>query len=491
MNLKKRTFQEKSYYGLKESTGYYLMPFNFFRINHNWEVFVNVVGDFLILPSGTAEKVINKDLSEEDTPELYADLVSNFFISETPVTPLIDVLAARYRTGKSFLYSYTSLHIFVVTLRCEHTCEYCQVSRVTQNKEAFDLEINYLEKGVDLMLMSPSKFLTMEFQGGEPLLAFDLIRYGVNYAKIKSKNTDKKINYVICTNLALINDEILAFCQENDILLSTSIDGPAFIHNQNRRRPGNNSFELLKIGLEHSQKVLGSDRVGALMTTSRLSLLHPIEIIDSYLELGFSNIFLRPISPYGFAKRNSKKADYETDMFLEFYKKGLEYILDINKRGRLFIEDYAAILLKKMFTSFSTGYVDLQSPAGAAISVVVFNYDGAIYATDESRMLAEMGDHTFKLGHLEDADYQSIFYGPKVQEIIRYALNENMPGCSDCAFQIYCGADPVYNYATQGSLVGHRPTNGFCKRNMEIIRYLFELMAEDKNVENIFRTWIN
>lgn len=491
MNPKKRTFYEYDTYAPKNNNGYFLMPFNFHRINKYREVLVNVVGDFLVVPSGSVEKIIKRDFSEEENPELYADLISNFFISEKPISPLIDVLATRYRTNKSFLYSYTSLHIFVVTLRCEHTCEYCQVSRVTQNKEAFDLKIEYLEKGVDLMLMSPSQFLTMEFQGGEPLLAFDLVKHGIEYAKKCAKNTNKKISFVICTNLALITSEILLFCKENDIILSTSVDGPSFIHNQNRRRPGNNSFELLKKGIELSKSILGDDKVGALMTTSKLSLSHPIEIIDSYLKLGFNNVFLRPISPYGFAKKNPKKVDYETETFLDFYKKGLNYIINLNKEGHLLIEDYAAILLKKIFTSFSTGYVDLQSPAGLAISVIVFNYDGGVYATDESRMLAEMGDHSFRLGHLNDANYQEIFYGEKVKELIKYSLNENLPGCSECAFQIYCGADPVYNYATQGSLVGYRPSNGFCKRNMEIIRYLFELMIEDKEIENIFRSWIN
>lgn len=491
MNSKKRSFYQNEAFDLNKNGGYYLMPFNFHKINSKSEVLVNMIGDFLIVPIGTSGKIVNKSLNEKGQPELYADLVSNFFISEKIASPLIDVLATRYRTMKSFLYGYTSLHIFVTTLRCEHTCEYCQVSRVTSDKDAFDMKIQHLERGVDMMLQSPNEDLTMEFQGGEPLLAFELIRYGVRYSKEKSKGTSKKINYVICTNLALMDGEMLEFCKEHSIMISTSIDGPGHIHNKNRRRPGNNSYELLLEGLKKSRHVLGDDQVGALMTTSKLSLGHPKEIIDSYLNLGFNSIFLRPISPYGFARRNPKKANYETDLFLKFYKEGLAYIIQLNKNGRLFSEDYAVIILKKMLTSFATGYVDLQSPAGLINSVIVFNYNGDVYATDESRMLAEMGDDSFKLGNLDKSTYQEIFYGEKAQEISKFWLNENLPGCSSCAFQVYCGADPVYNYATQGDLVGYRPTNGFCKRNMEIIRYLFELMATDKEVEAIFRKWIN
>jgi hypothetical protein len=37
------------------------------------------------------------------------------------------------------------------------------------------------------------------------------------------------------------------------------------------------------------------------MTTTEASLDRAREIIDCYLELGLTNIFLRPLSPYGFA----------------------------------------------------------------------------------------------------------------------------------------------------------------------------------------------
>ena len=44
------------------------------------------------------------------------------------------------------------------------------------------------------------------------------------------------------------------------------------------------------------------------------------------------------------------------------------------------------------------GYVDLRSPAGIGLGALVYNYDGKVFASDEGRMLAEMGDRTFELG---------------------------------------------------------------------------------------------
>lgn len=66
------------------------------------------------------------------------------------------------------------------------------------------------------------------------------------------------------------------------------------------------------------------------------------------------------------------------------------------------IEEFAAIILRKILTPWCTGFVDLQSPAGIINSVLVYNYDGYLYASDESRMLAEEGDYTFRIGSVKE-----------------------------------------------------------------------------------------
>jgi His-Xaa-Ser system radical SAM maturase HxsB len=344
---------------------------------------------------------------------------------------------------------------------------------------------------LELMFRSPAAGYTLEFQGGEPLLNFDLIRYAVPKAKERAAKDGKILNIVITTNLALATDEILGFCRDEGIDISTSLDGPAFVHNANRPRPGGNSHEVTLKGIERARAILGHEHVAALMTTTRLSLNHPIEIIDEYVRLGFKSIFLRPISPYGFAVRTQARTGYEVGAFLNFYKTGLDYIIKLNRQGVEISEAFAKILLTKILTPFPTRFVDLQSPAGAGISVAVYNYDGDVYASDESRMLAEMGDKRFRLGNVHDDGYQSIFGSEEMVSLVESSIVESIPGCSDCAFQVFCGGDPVFHYATQGDQMGHRPTSSFCKRNMEIIQHLFSLLAEDDpELFRIFFAWI-
>ena len=106
----------------------------------------------------------------------------------------------------------------------------------------------------------------------------------------------------------------------------------------------------------------------ALMTTSRFSLGRFKEIIDEYVRLGFRNIFLRALNPYGFAKQYKDKIAYPVEDFISNFKEGFDYIIELNKKGIFFVEGYAALLLKRILTPFATGFVDLQSPAGVGIA---------------------------------------------------------------------------------------------------------------------------
>jgi His-Xaa-Ser system radical SAM maturase HxsB len=465
------------------------MPFNFITISPQKEILINIVGDFLFLPKGTVKRIVERKITLYNDSNLYQDLISNYIISETPIHPLIDVLATKYRTKKDFLSDFTGLHIFAITLRCDHKCDYCQVSRQSKDFLEFDMPHEVIDKSIELMLKSPSNCLTMEFQGGEPLLVFDKIKYAIE--KIKSKNHlfKKTIHYVICTNLTHINNEILQYCKENNILLSCSLDGPEFIHNRNRNYPGKNSYKSAIEGIRKAQSFLGEDKISALMTTTTYSLSYPIEIINEYRRIGFKNIFLRPINPYGYALRTQKNR-YTSTQFLNFYKEALRYILKLNIDGEFFVEDYARIILKKILTPFNVNFVDLQSPAGIITGVIVYNRDGKVYVSDEARMLGEMGDLTFQVGDVLKDSYEKVFYGEKASYLSNFILNESLAGCSICPFQMYCGADPVHNYATQRDLYGKRYSNAFCFRNKEIIKFLFELIDSQDGVFDIFKSWV-
>jgi hypothetical protein len=71
-------------------------------------------------------------------------------------------------------------------------------------------------------------------------------------------------------------------------------------------------------------------------------------------------------------------------------------------------------------------------------------------------MLAEMGDNTFELGHVDTDSYRSLILSDKLVDFVASSLTQCAPECSDCVFEPHRGADPVYHHATQRDPVGDR-----------------------------------
>ena len=72
------------------------------------------------------------------------------------------------------------------------------------------------------------------------------------------------------------------------------------------------------------------------------------------------------------------------------------------KRGLPFYENTACILLSKILTGHDPNFLDIRSPSAEGIGQVAYNYDGAVYTCDEGRMLAAIGDESFKIASSVD-----------------------------------------------------------------------------------------
>ena len=446
------------------------------------------VGEYLFLSDQEFRK-LNEGTLEPET-RIFRDLRTRQIVCDPERGPFLQGLAAQQRTRKHFVTEDPALHIFVLTLRCDHRCHYCQISPRRPSERGFDMDDATADAALDRVFESQAETLTIEFQGGEAALAFPQMRRIVEQATGRARTAGRQVRFVMATTLHLMTDDMLDLCREHGIELSTSLDGPEHVHNANRPNTARDSFKRTVEGIVRARTVCGHDRVAALATITRHSLPHPREIVDAYLDLDFDSIALRPISPFGFAVRSQRKLGCTTEEYLRFYREALEYLIEVNLAGRRIEESYATLLLTRILTSFPTSYVDLQSPAAAGRNVLVYNYDGGVYVSDEGRMLAEMGDDRFRMGSVHDS--LTVLQQSDAMKVVTEAGNaEELPVCSECAFVPYCGADPVFNVATQGDPVGHRPTSEFCHRHTGLFRIVFEFLAgRDPDVLRVFLSWM-
>ena len=482
-------FKQESAYQDLNATEYSLLPFNFCKVGSDRYRIVSIAGDFAELNRRSLRALVDGELPRQSS--LYDNLRSRGFLFDSFTKFNVDLAAIKLRTKMAHVFQLTSLHIFVMTLRCEHSCPYCQVSRKNLDaNKAFDMTEQIADQALDVVFESPSKNIKIEFQGGEPLLNFDLLKYVVLRAANLGEFHKRDVEFVIATNLALIDKEMLNFCREHAINISTSLDGPRALHNANRPRRGNNSYERTIRGIQMSREYLGHDSVSALMTTSPLSLKIFREIIDEYLEQEFGGLFLRPISPYGFAVKTKWAQKYSMQEWLDAYKDALDYILEINRSGHRFVEFYTALIARRILKPHHTGYVDLQHPTGAGLSALVYNYDGRVYSSDEGRMLAEMGDDSFCIGHLNDHSYVDLLTSDALIKQVGESFGPTASRCDQCAYLPYCGSDPTFHYATQNDYMGNKIYSSFCDRQMGVIEHVFELLDDD-DTRNVLENWIS
>lgn len=199
-------------------SSYKILPFQFKHLFDDIVLIVNECSDFTFLKNEIFDKFIQHKLSYQD--EDFLKLKSHLFIAQDEIESSLQKIAARYRTKKSFLRDFTTLHMMVITLRCNQRCEYCQVSCAEEDAQNYDMEIHVARRIVDTIFSSPTNNPKIEFQGGEPLLNWPIIKFVVSYAEKIAEEKGKKVEFVICTNLTLITEEQLYFCRDHNIAIS-------------------------------------------------------------------------------------------------------------------------------------------------------------------------------------------------------------------------------------------------------------------------------
>jgi len=445
----------------------------------------NDLGCHIFLSKKDFKKLLEKDI--DINSDLGKALLENNFIYDKSNLEYSSHLKHDMRRIKSHMLTATSLHIFVVTTACNMKCVYCQANNGITSPSMF-MTREIAQKAVDIALSSPADYLTFEFQGGEPLLNFDVVKYIVEYTEEHKGNHN--IQYNIVTNLTLLTDDILEFLENYKFGISTSIDGPDFLHNQNRpMKSGEETFEITRNAINKIRKK--GIHIGAIQTTTRASLSYPREIVQTYNELGFEGVFIRPLTPLGKATLNWEKVGYTAKEFLDFYTQAIEEVIKINQKGKFFKEDHAAILMNKIEGN-SVNYMELRSPCGASIGQLAYFANGDIFTCDEARMLCEMGDSTFKLGNVQQNTYVEIINNGVCKSVCASSILETIPTCCDCVYQPYCGTCPVVNYAKCQDIIEKEPRGYRCAIYSGMLDYLFKQLLDDNpSVTNIIKGWSN
>ncbi len=468
-----------------------LVPFSFRAIGGEM-LLTNDFGDWVFVSQDEFGELARGRFAPGSA--LYERLASRSFVRSKLD---VDKTVERVRRKKRFLNYGPNLHILVVTLRCNETCVYCHASRADMDAVHTDMTPEIAEKSVDLVLQSTSPSVTIEFQGGEPLVNFPVVKHIIEYALARNRAYGKQLEFTMVSNLAMMDETKLAYLVENKVQICTSIDGPEALHTKQRVLIGGNSHREAAKWIERINKAyidLGLDptlyHVEALLTTTREALKYPKEIVDTYYNLGCRAIFLRPVDPFGFAGKTAKVVEYDRAAYRDFYRTAVEHILDKNRRGEQVLERYASIFLTKILGDDEPNFLDIRSPGGSAIGQLAYSYDGKIFTSDEGRMMAETGESMFHIGDVQTSKYRDLMKHPTVRALVMASIREVQPDCVNCTYSPYCGIQPEHNHRSLGSIFGRARESTICSVHKGIQDYLFEKLREnDPTTVEILRRW--
>ena len=450
------------------------------------------LGDWVFLSKAELAALWRGELAE-GTP-LHEKLAArNFLRSKLDV----EVEATRYARKKRFLDYGPNLHVMVVTLRCNESCVYCHASRADMDKVETDMSKETAEKAVELALQSTAPSITIEFQGGEPLVNFEVVKHIVEVATQKNRAYGKGLEFTMVSNLSLMDEDKLRWLVDHKVQICTSIDGPEALHNKQRILAGGNAWQaatkwIKRINEEYAK--MGLDpvlyHVEALLTTTRALLPFPKEIVDAYVALGCRAIFIRPVDPFGWASRTAKTVEYPRSDYLDFYRTATDYILELNRQGVQVLERFGAIFLTKILADEEPNFLDVRSPGGAGIGQIAYSYDGKIYTSDEGRMVGQMGDSFFEIGDVRTSKYRELMTHPTVRSLTLASTLDLQPDCVTCTYNPYCGIVPEHSYRTQGSIFGRMRESHLCAVHKGIQDYLFDKLREnDPKTVEILKRW--
>ncbi|MBW2456370.1 MAG: radical SAM protein [Deltaproteobacteria bacterium] len=120
--------------------------------------------------------------------------------------------------------------VVIPTWQCELRCRYCYIAK----QDGRVMSRRTMERSVDLLLSCCRSDVLLQFFGGEPLVAWELVQHGIQYATDRAKQSGHSLSFIVSTNGWSLDEARLAWLADHPVRFELSLDGAPDTQNQYR-----------------------------------------------------------------------------------------------------------------------------------------------------------------------------------------------------------------------------------------------------------------
>lgn len=269
---------------------------------------------------------------------------------------------------------------FQVTDDCNLCCSYCYQINKAEHYMDFDVAKRFIDMLLDAdessneyINPSNSPGIIIEFIGGEPFLAVDLIDritdYFIRQMIEKQHPWVARYKISISTNGTLyFNPKVQEYIKKNmrNLSLGISIDGNKKLHDSCRVFPdGSGSYDIAMKAVRHYVDELGGF-IGSKMTLAPENIMYTKEAVMGLIEEGYAMINLNCVYEKGWVIGDAS-------ILYEQLKELVDYLIDAELQDKVYISMFQESIGSPIAED------ELQNWCGGLGYMISVDYKGDIY----------------------------------------------------------------------------------------------------------------
>ncbi len=349
---------------------------------------------------------------------------------------------------------------------CNLACKYCfaEEGEYHGKREIMSLEVG--KKALEFLVHNSGhrRNLEVDFFGGEPLMNFGVVKELVAYGRQLEKEYDKNFRFTLTTNGVLLNDDIMAFANEEMGNVVLSIDGRKEINDMMRPfRKGTGSYDLIVPKFQKFADSRNQNKYYVRGTFTRNNLDFSQDVLH-LADLGFKQISVEPVV----AQESDSYALREEDLpqlFEEYENLALEMV-----RRHDTDQDF----------NFFHFMIDLEggpcvakrlSGCGSGTEYLAVTPSGDLYPCHQF-----VGNTDFLMGNVDEGVIRT-----DIRDSFKSCNVYAKPKCRECFARFYCsGGCAANSYNFHGDI--HNAYDVGCalqKKRIECAIMIKAALAED------------